>query len=713
MPAWRSDCGAQGNARGMDGSPFDSQLLEERRRRLAAERTLEYTRKELARAHSALVANADRLSRSYLSEREQKLALSERQKAVLAQRKEAADRADRARRRLWHALEAMRDGFALFDAQRRLIAANHVYLDLFDAASEIAPGAHATELFELAAEEGAFDIGELTPAEWAEAQVARWDADGIEPLELHHYDGRILRILDRRAPDGDVVSLALDVTEDSERHASLAAARDAAEQTAKVKADFLARMSHEIRTPMNGVLGMAQMLAERAEDPEAALYARTIRDSAEALLVIVNDTLDVSRLEAGRVELRHEPFDLEALLCDCLRLASAAGRREVATGLLYPIGAQNLFRGDAGRVRQVAMNLIGNALKFTERGHVLVRVEVEEGLAPPFVTIAVEDTGPGVPEDRHEAVFEAFGQVDDPRRPAKEGTGLGLTISRGLADRMGGTLRLSSRPGGGTTLTLALPLEASGPDPDLPDLPDRVAVPAGSGLVGDVIAGLLSPLGVGVARTVTARERLVLLPLGLDAAMQEALLGALAPEARLVALGDRGDAAPAAIARADAIVAMPATRAALVAAMTPAPAGAIPKPAPAPDLPRILVADDNATNRLLLDRMLRDAPFEIAIVPDGADAVEAYRTRRPDAVVLDISMPGMDGFDAAAAIRAIEAERGGAPAPLLALTAHHGEEMAERLRDAGFRAHLTKPVRKEALLAALDAALSGAQARRT
>ena len=157
---------------GMDGSVPDTLFLEERRRRLAAERTLDHTRRELARTHSALVANADRLSRQYLSERDQNLKMTERQQAVLQQRKEAAERADRARRRLWHALETMRDGFALFDMQGRLIAANHVYLDLFDAASELAPGCHVSEVFMLAADEGAFDIGDLRPAAWAQAQMA-------------------------------------------------------------------------------------------------------------------------------------------------------------------------------------------------------------------------------------------------------------------------------------------------------------------------------------------------------------------------------------------------------------------------------------------------------------------------------------------------------------------------------------------------------------
>ena len=684
----------------MDGSVPDALYLEERRRRLAAERTLEHTRRDLARAHSALVANADRLSHRYLSEREHNLALTGRQAAILEQRKEAAERADRARRRLWHALEAMRDGFAVFDGAGRLIAANHVYLDLFDAASEIAPGAHATEIFELAAEEGAFDIGDLTPAEWAAAQVARWEAETIAPLVLHHYDGRILRLQDRRAPDGDVVSLALDITDDRDREASLSAARDAAEQMARAKSDFLARMSHEIRTPMNGVLGMAQMLTEQAQDAETKLYARTIHDSAEALLVIVNDTLDVTRLEADRVEIRQAPLDLEALLCDCLRLAAATGRPGVATGLAYPLGARTRFLGDEGRIRQVVMNLLGNALKFTETGHVVVRAAI----AADGVTLTVEDTGPGIPEAMQAIVFEAFGQVDDPDRPAREGTGLGLTISRGLAERMGGSLTLDSVPGQGATFALALPLTPDGPPPPLPPLPRAVAIPPGGGPRGDLPVERLRPMGVAVTREVTPAAPLVLLPLSLSLEAQREVLENLGPAARLVALGRRVEALPEVAARADALLAVPVAGADLLAALVP------PVDAGTAAPPRLLLADDNATNRLLLDRMLRDLPFVCEIVADGAEAVAAYRRQRPDAVVLDISMPVVDGFDAAAAIAALEAERGGTPAPLVALTAHAGDDMAARLREAGFAAHLTKPLKKEVLLDALAAVL---QASRT
>lgn len=689
----------------MDGSVPDTAFLDERRRRLAAERTLAHTRKELARAHSALVANADRLSRGYLAEREHNLKLTERQQAVLRQRKDAAERADRSRRRLWHALEAMRDGFAVFDAQGHLVAANHVYLDLFDAASELAPGCHASEIFSTAAEEGAFDIGDLSPEEWADSQIARWDLETVPPLILHHYDGRVLRFQDRRAPDGDVVSLALDITEQRDREVSLTAARDEAQQLARAKAEFLARMSHEIRTPMNGVIGLSQMLTEHSDDAETTLYATTIRDSAEALLMIVNDTLDVSRLEAGKVELRLAPMDLESLLIDCTRLASATGRAGVQVGLAYPLGVPTRFIGDAGRLRQIIMNLLGNALKFTDVGHVIARAAIEDGGAgETHVTLTVEDTGPGIPADKTDQIFQAFGQVDDPNRPDREGTGLGLTISRGLAERMEGRLELLQTGKGGATFALTLPLEPIGNVPDVAPLPETVAIPAGLGPRGDLAAERLTRAGCHVTRSIVPNAPFVLIPLTQSHEQQQKTLGDIGPGAHLVLLGRREEAHPDLLSRAAHVLPVPVSGFDLAAALQP--------PADAPRVlgpatkPRLLVADDNATNRLLLDRMLRDQPFEITLVVDGGEAVAAYDADPPDAVVLDISMPRVDGFEAARQIRAIEAARGLPPVPLIALTAHVGDDMAQRLEAAGFAAFLTKPMRKDVLLNALQAALT-------
>jgi signal transduction histidine kinase/CheY-like chemotaxis protein len=654
----------------MDATAQHDAYMQERRRRLAAERALERVSGELRKAHDALVANADRLSRNYLSERERNLKLTDRQEEVLRQRKEAAEQADRSRRRLWHALETMRDGFAVFDPEGRLVAANSPYLRLFECEGSVGPGAQAMEVFTLAAEEGAFDIGEATPEEWARAHVARWAQEEIPPLVLHHYDGRTLRLQDRRALDGDIVSLAVDLSAEAEREAALTTARDEAEAMARAKADFLARMSHEIRTPMNGVMGLAELLLDRQADEEGELYARTIRESAEALLRIVNDTLDVSKLEAGGMELRADWFDLEAMLASCIRLMRPVARAGVALGLAYPLDAPVGFMGDAGRLQQIVVNLLGNALRFTEAGHVLIRLTHATTAEGTSLQLMVEDTGTGIPAAEQESVFEAFGQAasSKPDRAA-EGTGLGLTISRGLAERMGGSLTLRSQPDAGSTFTLSITLPSE-PAPAV-RLPARVHVPD-AGLDGLLVADRLRAVGIEVL----AAPAMGAISLAFDASQPGERIGPLPSNAELLT--------------------------ALRLGVAPPDRG---RPAPGGDgRPLLLMADDNATNRLLLDRMMRNGPYRIHIVNDGLEAVEAYAEDRPAAVVLDISMPRMDGFEAAAAMLGSDPDC----APIIALTAHVGDEMGARLGAAGFAAHLTKPLRKEVLLDTLAEVLGDA-----
>ncbi|GIT92796.1 hypothetical protein JANAI62_32540 [Jannaschia pagri] len=687
----------------MDGSPPDNLYLQERRRRLAAERTLDRTRHELSRAHSALVANADRLSLRYLSERETNVRLTDRQKQVMAERKEAAEKADRARRRLWHALEAMRDGFALFDASGRLVAANTVYLNLFDAASEIGPGATAEDMFLAAAEEGAFAIEAEDPDEWVAAQLDRWQQDQIGMQVLQTFDGRSIRFQDRRAPDGDIVSLAIDISDVQAREDSLAAARESAEQMALAKQAFLARMSHEMRTPMNGVLGLSEMLCDQDLDPEAKEYVRTIRDSAEALLVIVNDTLDVSRLEAGHLDVRSEVFDLEAMLCDCLRLAGAGKPAEGLTVALdYPLDAPVDVIGDGGRIRQIVMNLVGNGLKFTDAGHVVVRVTLSPDGSGARLTLDVQDTGPGIPVDQRAAVFEAFSQVED-GRPQKEGTGLGLTISKGLAERLGGDVAIVDGQEQGACFRLTLPLGLTAPWPDPVDpLGATLCVPAGTGIQGDVLAQRLSAAGQVVTRAGQGAE-LTVLPVG------DGIQTPPPTDGAVIALGPAA-AVPAGLSdRLHSVLPLPVRgtelRRAIADAASAQPTQIPPQTPVAPSKPRILIADDNATNRFLLERMLPTDQFELEVVEDGAQALAAYQATPPAIVLMDISMPIMDGFEATAAIKAHAAKVGGAKPQIIALTAHTGAEMTERLEAAGFVSHQTKPVRKDALLEAIGAVL--------
>ncbi|MES2142812.1 MAG: ATP-binding protein, partial [Pseudomonadota bacterium] len=256
-----------------------------------------------------------------------------------------------------------------------------------------------------------------------------------------------------KTPDGGRVGLRFDVTDQRLQEAALHSARAEAEAANRAKSAFLANMSHEIRTPMNGVVGMAELLCDSALTDEQRLFAETIRSSGEALLVIINDILDYSKIEAERLNLYPEPFDLERTIHEVAMLLQPRAREKGIDLLIdFDMFLPTRFVGDPGRLRQVLTNLIGNAVKFTERGHVLVRVvglETETGFQQLHVT--VEDTGIGIAAHNLEHVFGEFNQVEDQSNRKFEGTGLGLAITRSLIERMAGEVWVDSELGTGSS----------------------------------------------------------------------------------------------------------------------------------------------------------------------------------------------------------------------------------------------------------------------
>ena len=437
------------------------------------------------------------------------------------------------------------------------------------------------------------------------------------------------------------ISAERDITEVKAREADLAQARQAAEAAAEAKSSFLATMSHEIRTPMNGIIGTADLLAESALDDDQRRLLRTIAVSSEALLKIINDILDLSKLDAERVEIAAEAFAPAELAEVCAQLLRPlAERKGLALAVTTEDAAARLV-GDPGRLQQIVLNLLGNAIKFTEEG----RVELHVGLEPIDASghdgerrrlrIAVTDTGIGIEPDRLDGVFDAFTQADGTITRRFGGTGLGLSISRKLAHAMGGDLSAASTPGEGSTFTL------------LVDLP--LAQDGGAEGVWEA-----SPL---------------------DA------LGLSQDDAR----GDepQDDGAPC----------------------DPGPDPG-PDSGPGDDAALVLLVEDNATNRFLVQRMLDGAGVRIAVAEDGAEGVAAFERLTPDLVIMDVSMPVMDGFEATRRIRAIEGKRGaGELCPILALTANAHSADRDRGEEAGVTAFLTKPIRKADLRVAVAAAL--------
>jgi signal transduction histidine kinase/ActR/RegA family two-component response regulator len=411
--------------------------------------------------------------------------------------------------------------------------------------------------------------------------------------------------------------LEAEVAERRAREEELRTARSAAESASQAKSAFLANMSHEIRTTMNGVLGFTDMLLDTPLDPEQREHVQVIRQSGETLLAIINDILDFSKVEAGKLTVEKRPFDLTAVAEQVVSLLSP---QAVQKGLFVELhidpAVPAQFIGDGGRVRQVLLNLLGNAIKFTREGRVHVELDVQRASnagGPDSIRCRVSDTGIGIPHDMQSLLFKEFSQADASTTRQFGGTGLGLAISRRLIELMGGRLDFSSEPGVGSRFWFTLPL-------------------------------------------VIHKESEV-----------------------------------------DTVE---------VETVRPLPQSSAPVRAAA----RVLVAEDNAVNQRLVKRMLEKMGYTVDIAPDGYQAVTLAMANHYDVVLMDCSMPEMDGYQATAEFRRLHQEGALRRIPVIALTANALPEDRERCLAAGMDDYLSKPIAREDLRAMLDKYLSGAPA---
>jgi len=382
-----------------------------------------------------------------------------------------------------------------------------------------------------------------------------------------------------------------------------------AEEANQAKSAFLATVSHEIRTPLNGILGMAQAMSREPLSTHQQERLQVLRQSGATLLTLLNDMLDMAKIEAGRIALEALDFDPEAVARDACYAFGAIAAEKGLDLSFETHGARGLHRGDPTRVRQILYNLIGNAVKFTERGHVVVRLAFE----PAGFSFTVEDTGVGFTEAARLGLFEKFSQADASTTRRFGGTGLGLPISRDLARLMGGDITVESRPGAGSSFRVALPLA-------------RVAQP--------------------VAQPVVA----------------------------------------------------------------PSPASASERLAAVPGRLSILVAEDNPTNQLVLRSLLAGAGVDLEVAEDGLLALEAWRRRAFDLILMDINMPVMDGVSATRAIRAEERAAARVRTPIIALTANAMDHQRHDYLAAGLDAHVSKPIDLTVLFAAIADVLATAPA---
>lgn len=626
-------------------------------------------------------------------------------------------------------VDEMADGVFVAKADGEFVIANPAFHALFGAEAATLIGADAFATFR------------IDPVANPEAFAAALS----EISEIRTLDGRDAPVIVQatvtqgEAPeDVRILGVARDAGDRAQREQELLTATMRAAAAEKAKSEFLAVMSHELRTPLNGVLGGAAVLAGSALDANQQKLVGVVQNSGKALLSTIGDILDYSRAESGEESVVSEPVSLDALV---QKIAASVAEQAAAKGLTVKVHVQPgapVVMADAEKLLRIGASLAENAVKFTESGQVTIKLNHTATDGTAAISLAVADTGPGVPEDQQEKIFDQFTQGDSSLTRAQGGAGMGLALAKKLTQMIGGKLSLSSAPGAGATFTVGLSAQ-------LAAKPGRAAQPLGRtrALVVDPAAdaraeveGQLAGAGASVDTAATAGQAMEMLdaaraqgapydlvvhpedlPEMAESGLREALSGsdperqvvsvartkiasngepALSPFARRVSAGSPSEKLIAAASEAVA------GKRQSLKGTAPRPAARASDGAPADQSHDVVLAEDNEVNRVVLSAYLRKAGFTCHTAANGFEAVKLYKEVRPCLVLMTLNMPLMSGLDATKAIRRFEADNNLAPTPVIALSAQVRELDRERGTAAGIDDFLAKPVRIDELDAKLE-----------